>query len=1056
MRRAVLLVAATFLASPSGAATLRVPSAYPTINAGLDSAASGDTVLVAPGVYSDYDVRQVPSGAWVSSCAFLQGGVTLLSEGGSDVTTINMVESGPYPRILSGWYLPEPVTVEGFTITSPLVGVRSDIRFSALVTVRGCTFRDMGTGGSGEAGLAVAGPLTVLECTFLRIHGGSGGGISHGGSDLHVEDCRFEDCSSGAISGVSSGGPATIRSCMFLGNFKDTGGGGALYLETYGAVEVSGCRFEGNVSTGSAGAFSHAASTVGGHLVAQGNVFYDNHAGGGGKGGAMRVDAASIEVYGNTIVGCSQQLPSSGGAAAYFQGGTVRFDNNVISDCFGSEAVSLNTGMITNDCNVFWNNPDGDVENFTYGPHGLVVDPLFCDPDSGDFTVATNSPCLPENFGPCGQIGALGAACPSTGTVLSAVLTDPHQRDVLVNDSLVTATWAAQSLPGTSYTLAVPSPQEPIPGRRYVFAGWDDGFPDPERLLVVSSTPTVYTAVFDTLYSLTMQASGGGTVVPPSGWWGPGTVVPIVAVPDEGWWFIRWAGSGPGSYTGPDSAASVTLLAPITETATFVDHYDLTMQAGPGGSVFPSSGPRDPFSVVPIAALPDSGWWFTGWTGEGTGSYTGPDSAASVTMLAAITEAASFNKNEDVTVGTNVPGLAVTVDGQPYVAPAAFVWPRGSQHTVSTDSLQAGATGTRYRYLSWSDGGAIAHTFTVPDSALTVTASFATDHYLTFHAAGSGTVTPGEGWWQEGSVVPIQAFPEPYYILATWTGTGAGSYTGTQNPATIAMDGPIHELADFQRISHEVSLSLSGTDPGVTTGAPVGVGYVYLWVVCSTDDGIISLEADLTGTIQAIAFLPVPGTLNGGDATHLRLAGVCRTGPTLLGSLLVNDPGGGDLCLVPAGDTGELRVVACASELPYLWPEDIRITGIRTDAGVPCSSGRACSEDEPHPVAVPEEPWVEPLPEETALRSNRPNPFSGATEIGLALARPGQVRLAVYDVRGRLVRVLEDRSLPAGFHDVTWDGTDSSGQPVPAGVYFSRLEAGDVRQTRKMVLLRGR
>ena len=76
-------------------ATLRVPSEYPTIQAGIDTAASGDTVLVAPGRYIDYEVRPGPVGTGQSAVAHLRGGVVLMSEAGPETTTMELV-AGEY------------------------------------------------------------------------------------------------------------------------------------------------------------------------------------------------------------------------------------------------------------------------------------------------------------------------------------------------------------------------------------------------------------------------------------------------------------------------------------------------------------------------------------------------------------------------------------------------------------------------------------------------------------------------------------------------------------------------------------------------------------------------------------------------------------------------------------------------------------------------------------------------------------------------------------------------------------------------------------------------
>jgi hypothetical protein len=90
-----------------------------------------------------------------------------------------------------------------------------------------------------------------------------------------------------------------------------------------------------------------------------------------------------------------------------------------------------------------------------------------------------------------------------------------------------------------------------------------------------------------------------------------------------------------------------------------------------------------------------------------------------------------------------------------------------------------------------------------------------------------------------------------------------------------------------------------------------------------------------------------------------------------------------------------------------------------------------------------------------SLEPNRPNPFRGSTSILFSLVDKRPVRLAIYDVGGRLVRrLLEDDRLEAGEHQRSWDGTDEGGRLAAPGVYYYRLETSEQSATRKMLLLR--
>jgi hypothetical protein len=93
-------------------------------------------------------------------------------------------------------------------------------------------------------------------------------------------------------------------------------------------------------------------------------------------------------------------------------------------------------------------------------------------------------------------------------------------------------------------------------------------------------------------------------------------------------------------------------------------------------------------------------------------------------------------------------------------------------------------------------------------------------------------------------------------------------------------------------------------------------------------------------------------------------------------------------------------------------------------------------------------------PARTTLYQNYPNPFNPTTVISFDLAKPGYVRLDVFDVAGRRVATLVDGNQPAGTAEVAWNGGDANGRPVSSGVYFYRLLADGMAQTKKMVLLK--
>jgi hypothetical protein len=166
-------------------------------------------------------------------------------------------------------------------------------------------------------------------------------------------------------------------------------------------------------------------------------------------------------------------------------------------------------------------------------------------------------------------------------------------------------------------------------------------------------------------------------------------------------------------------------------------------------------------------------------------------------MNGPITENAVFTQNPvQVTVQTNLAGLTFSVDGTPYIAAQSFSWQPGSSHTIATTSPQSGGTGIQYVWSKWSDNGGISH-IVAPTTNKTYTATFNTQYFLTMTHGTGGTVTPSSGWRGSGTTVSIRATPASGYTFSNWSGSGTGSFSGTTNPASITMGGPITETASF-------------------------------------------------------------------------------------------------------------------------------------------------------------------------------------------------------------------------------------------------------------------
>ena len=94
------------------------------------------------------------------------------------------------------------------------------------------------------------------------------------------------------------------------------------------------------------------------------------------------------------------------------------------------------------------------------------------------------------------------------------------------------------------------------------------------------------------------------------------------------------------------------------------------------------------------------------------------------------------------------------------------------------------------------------------------------------------------------------------------------------------------------------------------------------------------------------------------------------------------------------------------------------------------------------------------IPNKYALHQNYPNPFNPTTTLRYDLPEDAMVNITIYNMMGRKISTLVSSQQTAGFKSVLWNATNDKGSPVSAGLYLYTIQAGEFRQTRKMVLLK--
>jgi hypothetical protein len=351
-------------------------------------------------------------------------------------------------------------------------------------------------------------------------------------------------------------------------------------------------------------------------------------------------------------------------------------------------------------------------------------------------------------------------------------------------------------------------------GTRRVFTHWSG---DASGTNYAQSNPITMdeekTAIanWKTQYYLTISTDSG-TVTPVSGWYDAVSTVQIDAsapasvVDGERYVWSGWSGTGSGSYSGTDKPATITMNGPITETATWGHEYRLIMDSN-FGTTDPSAGENwyDAGSTVQISATAPTAtsgeqYSWSGWSGTGSGSYSGTDKPATITMNGPITQTAEWKQEYYLTV---------TSSYGTYTPESCWV-EAGESITASVTSPVSGpSSNTRYSCSGWTgtgsvstSGNATSTTFTINEPS-SITWNWNTQYYLTI-STNFGTVTPVSGWYDAGSTVQIRATaPTPtsdeQYIWSGWSGTGSGSYSGTDKPATITMNGPITQTAEWEK-----------------------------------------------------------------------------------------------------------------------------------------------------------------------------------------------------------------------------------------------------------------
>jgi hypothetical protein len=361
----------SMLSAPAGAKTIYVPADFDTIQAGIDAAVDGDTVLVAPGEY----VITAP-------ITFRGKAITVRSEAGPDETTTRMgTPTDPERGTVVVFENSETAAsvLEGFTIT----GGRGSWSLSANNWGGGGIIFDASFG-------------TVRNCAIVENTAKNGGGVvAYFGSSATLTNCIIRGNSATGITfgvdGYGGGlfcGPSsslTLTKCTITGNSAVRGGGGVHCWQNLSLV-LTYCAITNNtVQYAGGGILCDSGSAILTHCV----IARNTRASWGG--GIMSAFPEAFITINNCTI-CENSATEGGGIGCLY-GGSAKVTNSIIRGNTASKGNEIYLEQAPTGFSVAHSNlADGQaglsVEGgctLDWGEGNIDADPLFADPNNADF-----------------------------------------------------------------------------------------------------------------------------------------------------------------------------------------------------------------------------------------------------------------------------------------------------------------------------------------------------------------------------------------------------------------------------------------------------------------------------------------------------------------------------------------------------------------------------------------------------------------------------------------------------------------------------------------------
>jgi Right handed beta helix region/FlgD Ig-like domain len=347
------IVLASF-SSFATATTINVPADYATIQEAISVAVAGDEVVIAVGVYSEYDIT-------------LKSGVTVRGESGNAADVV--IDGAQNGRVLSGFEIDTNAIIRDLTVTGGYAVGESFDRYGG-----GLFLRDSSP--------------QIMNCVFTGNYADLGGALYFTNSNPSIDDCEFfSNTGSSGGAGFFHQSSPSISNSSFHDNEAFDADGGCFFISSNCSPQFNYCLF-----------YNNHARWWGGVMISQVdcNSSFEN---------CTLVHNSTDISWGSAIVSIANSTPKMKNCIVAYNSGDGALN--------GHDEVSLPEVIC---CDVFGNSGGdygGYLEDQTGINGNISLNPIFCDADANNYTLDPQSPCMPE-YNECAVLmGALVDGCVS-------------------------------------------------------------------------------------------------------------------------------------------------------------------------------------------------------------------------------------------------------------------------------------------------------------------------------------------------------------------------------------------------------------------------------------------------------------------------------------------------------------------------------------------------------------------------------------------------------------------------------------------------------------------